>query len=165
MLGIGDTFALDSQSIIRDMRIVSTAFEHNTFLPKAYSCDGAGVNPPLTFEEVPDEAKSLVLIVDDPDAPHGTFVHWVLYNIPAETAGIEENALPNGAVQGLSGTGKPGFVAACPPSGQHRYFFKLYALNTVIEQEGLTKQAVEQVMDGHILAHAELIGLYARSSN
>ena len=143
------------------MRIVSTAFEHNTFLPKAYSCDGAGVNPPLTFEEVPDEAKSLVLIVDDPDAPHGTFVHWVLYNIPVGTNEIGENSVPAGSVQGKSTRGV-GFVPACPPDGQHRYFFKLYALDTVLSDRSLDKAGLEDAMKNHILATSELVGMYKR---
>lgn len=144
------------------MRITSPAFKHNTFLPKDYSCDGKGVNPPLIFEDIPEEAKSLALIVDDPDAPMGTFVHWVVYNIPPTTTGVEENRVPSGSLQGKSGTGQPGFVGACPPSGQHRYFFKLYALDALFDAPGMDKEALENAMSGHILTSAEIIGLYKR---
>ena len=144
------------------MQITSPAFQNNGMLPKDYSCDGAGVNPPLQFSDVPADAKSLVLIVDDPDAPMGNFVHWVVYNIPANTVEIAQNSVPNGSMQGVSGTGKAGFVGACPPSGQHRYFFTLYALSKVIGEKNLDTIGLKKAMDGQIIAQSELIGLYKR---
>lgn len=143
------------------MQLTSPAFQNNQLLPKNYSCDGVGVNPPLTFSGVPQEAKSLALIVDDPDAPMGTFVHWVLYNIPVSTTEIGENAVPAGCVQGKSTRGV-GFVPACPPDGQHRYFFKLYALETVLPDGSLDKAGLENAMKNHVLATSELVGLYKR---
>ena len=146
------------------MKISSTAFEHNGQIPKQYTCDGSDVNPPLKFEGVPTEAKSLVLIVDDPDAPMGTWVHWVLWNIDPKTTEIEENSVPKSAKQGMNDFRKHYYGGPCPPSGTHRYFFKLYALDTTLNiGPTVTKADVESSMKGHILAKAELIGLYRRS--
>ncbi len=145
------------------MQISSPVFQNNSMLPKDYSCDGANVNPPLVFSDVPKEAKSLAFIVDDPDAPIGNFVHWVVYNIPPTALGVDENSVPQGSTQGNSGIGKPGFIGACPPNGQHRYFFKLYALDIPLVGENLDKKGLESAMEGHILATAELVGLYKRS--
>lgn len=142
------------------MRITSTAFEHNAFIPVKFTCQGAGVNPPLLIEGVPEEAKSLVLVVDDPDAPGGDFVHWVVYDAPVISR-IEENSVFG--VQGLNSAGQAGYISPCPPSGKHRYFFKIYALDALLNLgAGANKADLEQAMDGHILDKAQLIGLYQK---
>lgn len=142
------------------MRISSPAFEHNAFIPVKFSCQGKGANPPLSIEGVPKEAKSLALIVDDPDAPGGDFVHWVVYDAPLISR-IEENK--TFGKQGSNSLGKLGYVSPCPPTGVHRYFFKIYALDTMLNlKEGASKSDLEQAMAGHILDKAQLIGLYQK---
>lgn len=146
------------------MKISSTAFEQNGQIPKKYTCDGSDVNPPLKFEGIPSEAKSLVLIVDDPDAPVGTWVHWVLWNIDPKTSEIKENSVPKGAKQGMNDFRKHDYGGPCPPSGTHRYFFKLYALDITLNLgPNATKRDIESSIEGHILDKAELIGFYKRS--
>ncbi len=141
----------------------STAFRHNELIPAQYTCDGRDVNPPLRIDHVPAGAKSLALIVDDPDAPRGTWVHWVLWNISPDTKEIGEHAVPAGAFQGTNDFRKKAYGGPCPPSGTHRYFFKLYALDTILSLgPGADKAGLEKAMKGHILGHTELIGLYAR---
>lgn len=143
-----------------NMRISSSAFEHNTYIPVEFSCQGRKVNPPLAIESIPKAAKSLVLIVDDPDAPGGDFVHWVVYDIKIISR-IEENNTPG--KQGINSLGKLGYVSPCPPSGAHRYFFKIYALDKMLNlKEGINKYDLEEVMSGHIIEKAELIGLYQK---
>ena len=145
------------------MKIISLAFEHNSEIPSIYTCDGENINPPLEFVQVPTNAKSLVLIVDDPDAPMGTFVHWVLFNVSPKSKGVKENSIPDSAIQGLNSTNKTGYMGPCPPSNTHRYFFKLYALDMKLNlSQKPTKQELEQGIQGHILDKAELIGLYGR---
>ncbi|MEK7534300.1 MAG: YbhB/YbcL family Raf kinase inhibitor-like protein [Patescibacteria group bacterium] len=145
------------------MRITSSAFEHNTKIPAKYTCDGDNINPPLEFVDVPKNAKSLVLIVDDPDAPSKIWVHWVVYNINPQTSEAKENSVPEGGIEGVTDFGKPGYGGPCPPSGTHRYFFKLYALDSVLDlPQNVTKQMVEEKIEGHIVDQAELIGLYSR---
>jgi len=145
------------------MEIKSPAFGQNGLIPERYTCDGANVNPPLTISGAPGEAKSFVLIVDDPDAPRGTWVHWTIYNISPQTKAIAERSVPQSAIQGTTSFGKPGYGGPCPPSGMHRYFFKLYALDTVLSAEAaLDKTEVENLIRGHILAQTELIGRYGR---
>ena len=161
------SFALHSISTeARDMttiRISSPEFKNNGPIPSKYTCDGADVNPPLMIENVPSSAKSLALIVDDPDAPVGTWVHWVLWNIDPSTNAIRENALPAGALQGLNDFRKSDYGGPCPPSGTHRYFFKFYALDIMLSLGPKTKKAeLEHAMKGHIVAQGELIGLYRR---
>lgn len=144
----------------KTMRITSPAFGHNQMIPKKFTCQGEDVNPTLTIEGAPADAKSLVLIMDDPDAPMGTWVHWVVFNI-GPTAEIKENSIPG--TQGYNDFGRNNWGGPCPPSGTHRYFFKLYALDTTLNlKAGSTKQAVEKAMQGHILTQAELIGLYKK---
>ena len=146
------------------MKISSTAFGNNGQIPSKYTCDGADINPPLGFEGVPAAAKSLALIVDDPDAPMGIWVHWVVWNIDPRTAGIAENAAAKGAMQGVNDFGKQAYGGPCPPSGTHRYFFKLYALDAVPDIKKNAKKAdLEAAMKGHVLDEAQLIGLYKRS--
>jgi hypothetical protein len=151
------------------MRITSTAFSPNGEIPAAYTCEGRDRAPPLAFAEVPAAAKSLALIVDDPDAPDPaapkmTWVHWIVYDIAPSTAGLAEGgALPAGARDGLNDWKRIGYGGPCPPVGRHRYFFKLYALDTSLSfAHPPTKAQLEQAMKGHVLAHAELVGTYAR---
>lgn len=146
------------------MKITSTAFQNNGMLPKNYSCDGRKISPPLSFSEIPDNAKSLVLIVEDPDAPSGTFTHWVVYDIKSSARDVSENTIPLGGKLGKTSLGTPGYVAACPPTGDHRYIFNLYALD--IASLGLkssaTREQVEDAMTDHVLDKAQLIALYKR---
>jgi len=151
------------------MKITSTAFAANGEMPAAHTCEGHDRAPPLSFSDVPPGAKSLALIVDDPDAPDPaapkmTWVHWVVYDLPPATAGLlDGGALPPGARDGLNDWKRIGYGAPCPPIGRHRYFFKLYALDTTLSfAHPPTKQQLEQAMRGHVLAHAELVGTYAR---
>ncbi|RMD67029.1 YbhB/YbcL family Raf kinase inhibitor-like protein [Candidatus Pacearchaeota archaeon] len=147
------------------MEISSPAFAHNSPIPSKYTCDGQDINPPLTFANVPSSAKELVLIVDDPDAPAGVWTHWVVYNIPPQTAGIDENSIPANAVQGTNSWGKSAYGGPCPPSGTHRYFFKLYALNSPLQlSPGASKTELENAMQGKVIASAELVGTYTRQT-
>lgn len=141
------------------MTLSSPAFDHNAAIPKKYSCEGENINPPLHIENIPENAKSLALIVDDPDAPNGTFVHWVVYNIPVVET-IAENTVPGN--QGSNDFKKRAYGGPCPPSGQHRYFFKLYALDEEPVLEDGSKAELEKAMQGHILQEAELVGLYEK---
>jgi Raf kinase inhibitor-like YbhB/YbcL family protein len=144
------------------MSISSPAFENNSDIPEKYSCKGTDVSPELVFEGVPSDAVSLVLIVDDPDAPVGTWVHWTVWNIDPSTTSIPENSVPAGSVEGTTDFNIPGYGGPCPPSGTHRYFFKLYALDTTLDLDSSARVPdIEAAMDGHILASAELIGLFS----
>lgn len=145
------------------IKITSPAFAQGAMIPKQYSCDGAAINPPLNFSNIPQDAKSLVLIVDDPDAPMATFTHWLVWNISPQTLEIKENSLPQKAIEGTNTGGTTKYVSPCPPSGQHRYFFKIYALNTVLDLPSNTNKAsLEQALSGHIIASGELMGIYKR---
>lgn len=145
------------------LKISSSAFQNNGSIPQKYTCDGANVSPPLAFEGVPAGVKSLALIVDDPDAPVGTWVHWVVWNMDATATGIAENSVPEGAVQGVNDFKRRDYGGPCPPSGTHRYFFKLYALDALLKLNANGKKAdLERAMHGHIVAQGELIGLYRR---
>jgi len=145
------------------MNLESPTFSNHQNIPSKYTCDGENVNPPLKISEVPEKSKSLVLIVDDPDAPMGTWVHWTIWNISPKTTEIPENSVPEGAIEGMTDFGKPGYGGPCPPSGTHRYFFKLYALDITLDLDtSAKKEDIEKAMEGHILDKAELIGLYSR---
>ncbi len=145
------------------LKLTSPAFKHNGLIPSKYTCDGSDINPSLTIAGAPPGAKSLALIVDDPDAPAGTWVHWVIWNISPKTAEIGEDAVPSGATQGTNDFRRRGYGGPCPPSGTHRYFFKLYALDTVLDLGGsTTKAALERAMKGHIMEQTEMVGLYKR---
>jgi len=145
------------------MKIESPVFKNNELIPTKYTCQGEDVNPPLKISAVPQSTKSLALIIDDPDAPVGTWVHWLLWNIPTATAEIKENEVPPEAVEGQTDFGQPGYGGPCPPSGTHRYFFKLYALDTELSlAAGASKKELEAALRGHILEQAELIGLYKK---
>jgi Raf kinase inhibitor-like YbhB/YbcL family protein len=142
------------------MKLTSPEFKHGADIPKKFSCKGSDINPELHIEGIPPESKSLALIVDDPDAPGKTFVHWVVFNMPLKDK-IGENSVPG--LQGMNDFGNINYGGPCPPSGAHRYFFKLYALDKELDlQEGATKQDVEQAMQGNILAECELMGLFAK---
>ena len=152
------------------MKITSTAFAQDAAIPAKYTCEGSDLSPPLAWSEVPANTKSFALIVDDPDAPDPaapkmTWVHWVLYNLPAEATGLPEaaKALPRGTLQGLNDWKRTRYGGPCPPVGRHRYFHKLYALDAVLPDLGQpTKARVEAAMKGHVIAQAELIGTYQK---
>lgn len=144
------------------MKILSPLFPNNGDIPSEFTCDGSDLSPPLSISDVPSNAKSLVLICDDPDAPVGTWDHWVVFDIPVPTKEIPKGTEPQGT-PGKNSWDRTGYGGPCPPSGIHRYFFKLYALDTILNlPEGSTKKQIEAAMQGHILAKAELVGLYKR---
>jgi len=144
------------------MKLTSSAFQNNGAIPTEYTCDGADLSPPLTINDIPKNAKSLALISDDPDAPVGTWDHWVVFNIPPSTLQIPKGTEPQG-VAGKNSWGKTGYGGPCPPSGTHRYFFKLYALDTTLSlPQGANKKQIEAAMQGHIIEKAELMGSYKR---
>jgi len=146
---------------MNELKITSPAFEANGEIPNKYTCDGADINPPLHIEGIPKETQSLVLIMDDPDAPGGTWDHWIVWNIPPVDT-IEEDSVPG--TEGRNDFRRQAYGGPCPPSGTHRYFFKVYALDTTLDlPPTATKADVEQAMEGHILAQGELIGRYSRS--
>src|SRR6056297_834457 len=143
------------------MHITSPAFEHNQRVPPKYSCNGENVSPPLTIEDIPPGTESVAIIVDDPDAPGGTFLHWLIWDI-APTTEIRENSAPG--TEGKNDFGKVEYGGPCPPSGTHRYFFRVHALSIPVNlSEGSGRADLEQAMKDHILAEAELIGLYAQT--
>ncbi len=145
------------------MELSSTAFIADGSILAKYTCDGDNVNPPLQISDVPIEAKSLILIVDDPDAPRGDWVHWLIWNMDPKITEITENSVPAGAVQGLTDFGSNEWGGPCPPSGTHRYYFKLYALDTLFELPlATTKVQLEAAMQGHILEQTQLLGTYQR---
>jgi Raf kinase inhibitor-like YbhB/YbcL family protein len=156
------------------LTLTSSAFRINTPIPGRYTCDGEDVSPPLEIGGVPAGAQSLALIVDDPDAPDPaapkrTWVHWVLYNLPPDTGsladGASSGALPEGAKEGINDSNRTGYGGPCPPVGRHRYFHKIYALDTVLPDLGrATKAHLERAMEGHVLERAELIGTYQRGA-
>ena len=145
------------------MKLTSSVFAHNSTIPPEFTCDGQNINPPLSISDVPANAKSLVLIVDDPDAVVGVWDHWVVFNLPPSIKQIAQNSQPDGDAGKNSG-GRNSYQGPCPPSGTHRYFFKLYALDAKLNlPEGSNKKQIESAMQNHILAKAEFIGLYKRA--
>ncbi len=146
----------------------SSAFQEGGLIPAKYTCDGDDISPPLEWTGVPQGTKSLALICDDPDAPVGTWVHWVLWNTPPTVNGLAEDVppdpqLPDGSRQGISDFRRPGYGGPCPPSGVHRYYFKIYALDTMLDLPGSTRKAdLLKAMQGHILAEGQLMGKYRR---
>jgi Raf kinase inhibitor-like YbhB/YbcL family protein len=150
------------------IQLTSTTFEQGAMIPEKYTCDGEDISPPLNWSGIPDDTQRIALICDDPDAPMGTWVHWVLFNIPADTTGLPENipserVLENGAKHGINDFRKLSYGGPCPPGGTHRYFFKIYALNIEIGLEpGATKDELLKAMEGHILDEGQLMGRYAR---
>ena len=151
-----------------EIKITSSAFEEGGLIPPKYTCDGADISPPLQWDHVSEATKSIAIISDDPDAPVGTWVHWVMFNLPADTRELQENIpkdeiLPNGGRHGITDFGRIGYGGPCPPSGTHRYFFKIYALDTELDlAAGTAKSDLLNAMEGHILAEGQLIGKYKR---
>ncbi len=144
-----------------DLTVKSSAFDLGKPIPRKYTCDGQDINPPLSIGGIPKEAKTLVLAIDDPDAPSGIFDHWIVWNIPASTNKIAENSVPG--MEGLNGARQTGYMGPCPPSGTHRYFFKVYALDTELSLGiGSKKKDAEKAMQGHVLAKGELMATYSR---
>jgi len=145
---------------VEELKIMSPAFTHNGSIPVKYTCDGDDVNPSLHIEGLPKGTESLVLIIDDPDAPMGTWDHWIVWNIHP-VGKIEENSVPG--IEGLNSFNRHSYGGPCPPSGTHRYFFKVYALDTKLDLDpNSRKEDVEKAMEGHILGKGETIGLYSR---
>ena len=165
--------ALASQAQTRPhmpLALTSTAFAQGGDIPVRYTCEGADASPPLAWSGVPAGTTSLALIVDDPDAPGHTWVHWVMYNLPPQTSelaqGVRREDLPSGTREGLNDWHRTGYGGPCPPSGRHRYFLKLYALDVALPDLGMPdKAALERAMQGHILAQAELIGTYRKQGH
>ncbi len=147
------------------MKISSESFQDGGYIPPKFTADGEKINPRLLIEGVPQTAKSLALIVDDPDAPSGTFIHWTVWNISPAVAEIAENSVPAQAVQGITSDGEPGYVPPAPPNGTHRYFFKIYALDTELDlDESARISDLISAMEGHTIDKAELVGLYSRNN-
>lgn len=145
------------------LKITSSAFVNEGTIPKKYTCDGENINPPLLINGVSAEAKSLALIMDDPDAPAGIWTHWVIFNIDAKTTEIKENSVPSGAILGQTSFGKAQYGGPCPPSGTHRYFFKIYSLDEILNiPQGSDRKTLENAMAGHIIEQAEMMGRYSR---
>jgi Raf kinase inhibitor-like YbhB/YbcL family protein len=154
--------------ISRSIHITSTAFENNGMIPKPYTCDGQNTNPPLQWTGIPATAKSLAMTLEDPDAPGGLFVHWVIFNMPPSLTGLME-AMPtdvklaDGTIQGLNGSGKPGYTGPCPPSGVHRYFWRVYALDIVLNlPETANRDDLFKAVDGHVIGWGQLNSRYQR---
>jgi Raf kinase inhibitor-like YbhB/YbcL family protein len=170
VLGFGALLFVDTGKAMA-LTLTSSAFEPGGTIPSKYTCEGDDVSPPLAFAGVPSGTKSLALVVDDPDAPDPkapkkVWVHWLVYNLPAESEGLPENAsgagLPKDAITGLSDRKETAYHGPCPPIGRHRYFLKLYALDIALPQKPLAKPELEAAMKGHVLAQAELIGTYQK---
>jgi Raf kinase inhibitor-like YbhB/YbcL family protein len=156
------------KEIKMEIKLTSAAFKEGQPIPRQYTCDGVNVSPPLEWTGMPKTAKTIAIIADDPDAPSGTWVHWVVYDLPAENIGLVENLpatenLKAGGFQGANDFDKIGYGGPCPPSGTHRYFFKIYALDNYLSLKvGATKTLVEKAMEGHIVAQGQLMGTYQR---
>lgn len=151
----------EGRTAVTTLKIGSPSFGHNDFIPRQFTCDGEGINPGLTVEGVPPGTRSLVLVVDDLDAPGGSFIHWVVFDIPPSIRVIAEDSVPGR--QAVNTSGKKEYAPPCPPSGSHRYVFTLSALDTVLGAgEGTPKETVMNAMKGHVVARAELTGKYRR---
>jgi Raf kinase inhibitor-like YbhB/YbcL family protein len=144
------------------LTVSSPAFRYEGMIPSKYTCDGESINPPLQIDQIPEETKTLAIIMEDPDAPKGTYDHWLLWNISPINR-ISENSIPG--ISGINGSGKTGYHPPCPPSGSHRYYFHVYALDTALDLEaGTNKEALQKAMKTHILAKGTLMGHYQRSN-
>ncbi|MBW8684586.1 YbhB/YbcL family Raf kinase inhibitor-like protein [Chitinophaga rhizophila] len=144
------------------LKVTSSAFNHEGMIPAKYTCEGEEVNPPLQIDQIPSGTRSLVIIMEDPDAPNGTFDHWLVWNIPPASAMIGGDSVPG--ICGKNGGGNTGYYGPCPPSGQHRYFINVYALDTMLELEGgADKAALRSAMEGHIVAEGVLMGKYGKT--
>ena len=150
------------------IQVTSTVFQQEGMIPKKYTCSGRNISPPLAWSGVPKEAKSIALIMDDPDAPGRTYVHWVVFNMPPGTSGLPEKVsrgktIPSGGQQGITTNRKNGYLGPCPPSGTHRYYFKLYALDTMLNlKSGATKSQLLKAMEGHVIGQGQLMGRYKK---
>lgn len=143
--------------------VTSPAFSEGKMIPPKYTCDGPGMRPELNFSGIPAKAKSLAIIVDDPDAPRGNFNHWIAWNIDPKISKLAESTFPEGGVQGINDAGKDNFVGPCPPSGTHRYYFKAYALDVILDiPSSAKKNRLWEAMKGHITAEGQLMGKYER---
>jgi len=151
------------------IKITSPIFEHGGMIPSKYTCDSDDISPPLNWEDIPEGTKSVALIMDDPDAPRGTWVHWIVYNIRPDTRGLTENLPPNevlddGSLQGKNSWGSIGYGGPCPPRGVHRYYFKIYALDSLtLTEPGASKEDLLESMGTHIIDQGELMGRYERT--
>jgi hypothetical protein len=147
--------------------VISAAFTMGGAIPPIYTCHGANISPQISWQHIPTNTESIALICDDPDAPVGDWVHWVVFNIPPDSTGLEENTpphahLPDGSIQGITDFRRPGYGGPCPPSGTHRYFFRVYALDTMLDlKDSATKADLLKAMKGHILGKGELMGTFA----
>jgi Raf kinase inhibitor-like YbhB/YbcL family protein len=169
ILMVFPVFGQAREGIMQKIEVRSSAFGEGDRIPSDFTCDGADMSPPIEWSGVPATAQSLAIIVDDPDAPSGNWTHWLVYGLPPDLtqlkAGIAaEEELPGGALQGRTDFGRTGYGGPCPPSGEHRYFFKVYALNAMLRlKSGVSKQELLRAMQGHILAEGVLMGRYDRS--
>lgn len=145
------------------MLITSRVFENGSFLPEKYTCDGENINPPLNISDVPRGVKSLVLVINDPDSPSGTFIHWLVWNIDPNIKEITEDSIPFGSVEGVTSWGKSGYGGPCPFSGTHRYFFKIWALDEKLDlpTSAIVRELLK-AMENHILAQGEIMGRYLK---
>jgi len=166
--GNTDPFLSQNDEQKQSIELTSPAIQQGKMIPSAFTCDGKNISPALKWGKIPEEAASLALIADDHDAPGSTFVHWVIFNIPVDADGLSKNIpdrskLKNGAIQRINGRKETGYTAPCPPSGKHRYFFKLYALDTDLDLgENATKNELLEAMQGRMVAKDELMGKYKR---
>jgi Raf kinase inhibitor-like YbhB/YbcL family protein len=170
----GATRTRGAPMALQTLKLTSPAFANAGDIPSVFTCEGKDVSPPLGWSDVPANAKSVALLVEDPDAPDPkapkrTFVHWVLYNVPTTARGVPEdaraNGLPEGAIEGRTDWGQPGYRGPCPPIGKHRYFFRLYALDVAMDLQSLkaaTKPDLERAMEGHVVGKGELLGFYEK---
>jgi Raf kinase inhibitor-like YbhB/YbcL family protein len=162
------TLELEEGDLVMACKLTSTAFDEGDPIPKEFSCDGEDISPPLQWTNPPEGTISFALIADDPDAPVGTWVHWVIYNIPADARSLPiafplDADFPDGSKNGENSWGRLGYGGPCPPGGTHRYFFKLYALDQILDLDaGATKEQLLEAMEGHILGGTELMGTYTR---
>ena len=152
-----------------EIKLTSSAFKDGDMMPKRYTCDGEEFSPPLEWSNLPEGTKTIAIINDDPDAPMGTWVHWVIFNIPPGLKGLPENVpavkvLDNGAIQGVNSSHTIGYSGPCPPSGTHRYYFKIYALDTDLKlKPGVAKKDLLEAMEGRVLGEGQLMGKYVRN--
>jgi Raf kinase inhibitor-like YbhB/YbcL family protein len=166
--GSSPTAVSEKEGQAMAFELTSSAFAQGETIPVKYTCDGDDLSPPLEWHDPPEGTQSFALVNDDPDAPVGTWDHWILFNLPGEAGSLPEGVpsdaeLPDGSRQGQNSWRRPGYGGPCPPSGTHRYFFKLYALDTTLDLvSGVNKKQLLQAMEGHILGEAELIGVYSR---
>lgn len=150
--------------MIKNMKLRSSAFENGKVIPPRYTCDGEGISPPLEISDVPKEAVSLVLCIDDPDGLNGVFVNWLVWNIKPKNQEIKRNSKIAGAIEGVNSLGRIGYTAPCPPTTTHVYLFKIYALDILLPKNPtLTKKEIRELMDGHIIERAILRGFYERA--